>query len=184
MVHNPKNSQKAMQWCAETAINWIYFAIKKAKKSLTKKDASALLHEKAKSLNIDSNLASNMLYELKRHKYIDVSGEDSVILTGKAKIKIIEKLIEGEKDDDQYRLVSFDIPEKKRTNRNQFRRAIKRMGFKQIQKSLWVTNRNVGDLVDIAAKEYRVVDYVAYFVVEGSNINLFIKKLFGISRIN
>jgi DNA-binding transcriptional regulator PaaX len=122
-------------------------------------------------LDVSSQDISKMVYELHRRKYIENRDGDSIVLTNKAKLKIIDRITDEEGRDGKYRLVSFDIPEIKRGNRNCFRRAIKRMGFVQVQKSLWVTDRNVSDFVEMAAKEYGVDDFVAYFVAEGTNID-------------
>lgn len=123
---------------------------------------------------------ANHFYELKRQGYIESvewEGEKAIRLTGKAKIKLIEN-ITGEKACDQKnRYVSFDIPERLHNKRDLFRRAIKRMGFRQVQQSLWVINKNVGELVEIAASEYKVEEYVAYIVAESSNIDEFVKKI-------
>ena len=107
---------------------------------------------------------------------METEGEVSIKLTNKAKIKIIDKIIEGKEKDNKYRFISFDIPERLHYYRDLFRRAIKRMGFRQIQQSLWVTDKNIGDLVEIAAKEYGVEEYVAYIVAETSNIDAHIKQ--------
>lgn len=117
---------------------------------------------------------SKMFYDLKRQKYIETDNTDSehsIKLTNKAKIRIIEKIVEQQKNDKKFRFVSFDVPERLHYQRDLFRRTIKRMGFRQVQQSLWVTDKNIGDLVELAAEEYKVSDYVAYIVSETSNIN-------------
>jgi len=139
---------------------------------------SVYLHENVSSPDITNRKLNQTIYDLKRRNYIDFGPSDSVILTNKAKIKIIDKIIKTKKQDGHYRLISFDIPEDKRNNRNNFRRAIKRMGFKQVQKSLWVSKENVGELVEIAANEYKVSQYIAYFIVDKSNIDSHLNKLF------
>lgn len=49
-----------------------------------------------------------------------------------------------EKDwDKKWRVVIFDIPEEKRVIRNLFRRNLKKWGFKHLQKSVWVSKRDV-----------------------------------------
>ena len=50
------------------------------------------------------------------------------------------------------------------------------MGFVQIQKSLWVIDKNVTDLVEMAAYEYKVEKFVAYIVSEKSDIEGIIAK--------
>ncbi|MFA6423587.1 MAG: hypothetical protein WCW17_04020 [Patescibacteria group bacterium] len=124
---------------------------------------------------------SRIIADLKKRKYIEVQEKnngESIIFTDKAKLAAIDKLIEKNNPDNKFRFVSFDIPEIKRINRDRFRRAIKNMGFVQIQKSLWATDKNVGNFVDMAANEYEVNKYVVYMVTELTNIDLFLQNLF------
>jgi len=51
------------------------------------------------------------------------------------------------------------------------------MGFVQIQKSLWVSDKNLGELVEMVVKEYKVENYVAYFIIDNSNIEKHIGNL-------
>jgi DNA-binding transcriptional regulator PaaX len=177
MVHNPKNSQKILGWCLESAINLVFQAVEGVHKKLNHSELAEYFNQNTSGLNVSNRQISRMIYDLKRRNYIQVDAGDSVKLTGKAKIKIIDKISNARVRDNKYRIISFDIPETKRANRNNFRRAIKRIGFRQVQKSLWVCDRNVGDLVQIAEQEYGVGDYVAYFVAECSTIDRYIKKI-------
>jgi len=121
----------------------------------------------------------------KRRGYIEVSKDEynneSVIFTNKAKLLVVDKIAQKYESNDRYCLVSFDIPESLRSNRDMFRRAIKRMGFKQIQKSLWVSNRRIGHLVEMAAEEYKVSEYVVYLIAEVTNIDKIIKQELGLA---
>jgi DNA-binding transcriptional regulator PaaX len=109
---------------------------------------------------------------------VDSNGQKSIEFTNKAKIKVLDKLAERKKADNKLRFVSFDIPEDKRQNRNLFRKSLKKLGFKQIQKSLWVVNCNVGDLVELAAYEFQVEKYIVYLVSEKTDIDGLISKMF------
>lgn len=104
------------------------------------------------------------------------NNNSSIELTNKAKLKVVDKISKRIESDGKFRFVSWDIPEKIRKNRNQFRTAIKRMGFVQIQKSLWVIDKNVTDLVEMAAYEYKVEKFIAYIVSEKSDIDGIIEK--------
>lgn len=115
-------------------------------------------------------------------KYSQREGQNSIVLTNKAKLKILDRIFEGLPHDSKYRFISFDIPEKMRKNRDQFRRSIKQLGFRQIQKSLWVTNRNVGEYVEIAAYELGVEQYVAYIIAEKTDIDGLIDKMFRLGQ--
>jgi len=127
-----------------------------------------------------SNIAQ-IIANFKRRGYIEIEKTDrgeSIVFTNKATLAIVDKLSDKNRQDGKFRFVSFDIPESKRINRDQFRRAIKRMGFVQIQKSLWATNKNIGDFVDMAAKEYEVDEYVVYLVTKATNIDSFLNQTF------
>jgi CRISPR-associated endonuclease Cas2 len=122
---------------------------------------------------------SKKLCEMERVGYIRHDHQsDSIEFTDKAKIRIIDTLSLNHEVDGMYRFLSFDIPEHKRSLRDGFRRAIKRLGFKQVQKSLWVCNKNVGDLVEVIIDEYKIDDYVTYIISEKSDIDDYIKKMF------
>lgn len=118
--------------------------------------------------------------QFKKSGYIDVVDKkdgESVVFTQKARLAVIDKLADRIESDNQLRFISFDIPERLRVDRDKFRRAIKRIGFIQIQKSLWVCNKNVGDLVQMAAEEYEVDQYVVYIAANETNINSTIEEM-------
>jgi hypothetical protein len=124
---------------------------------------------------------SKLVQSFKRSGYIEIKrsgGQESICFTNKARLAVIDRIAARGEEDEKYRFVSFDIPEKWRARRNQFRSTIKRLGFRQIQKSLWVCNKNIGNLVDIAADEYKVGEYVVYIVAEATNINEAIGEIF------
>jgi CRISPR-associated endonuclease Cas2 len=183
MVHNPKNSQMILVWCLESALGLIFKAAEVIGEKISRSELNEYFSQNT-SEEVSSRQISKMIYELKKRDYLDWSEGDSVRLTEKAKIKIIDQISETKERDGKYRLISFDIPEIKRQNRNNFRRAIKRIGFKQVQKSLWVSDRNVGELVEAAANEYKVNDYIAYFVADKSNIDKYLKKVLRSERLS
>jgi len=119
---------------------------------------------------------------LKYSGYLEIkpekNGEKTIIFTNKGKLKVIDKIAQKNICDGKKRFVSFDIPEDERTKRDQFRRSIKNIGFMQIQKSLWVINKNVADLIELACKEFGVEKYVVYIVSEKSDIDEYIEQKF------
>jgi hypothetical protein len=117
------------------------------------------------------------LHNLKRSGLVTFNDKNSsVAYTNKAKLTMIDHFAKQRIGEDCYRFVSFDIPEVLRKRRDAFRRAIKRMGFIQIQKSLWVINKDVSDLVELAAYEYNIEKYVVYLVSARTDIDGIIKK--------
>jgi DNA-binding transcriptional regulator PaaX len=128
-------------------------------------------------LGLGRDEISKALYDLNKSNCIASDG-GSVVLTNKTKMKFVEKITADIPRSKKRNLVSFDIPEPMRRSRDSFRRFIKRIGFIPLQKSLWVNKKDLGELVELAAKEYGVSDYVAYFVSEKSNIDQYINRQF------
>ena len=124
---------------------------------------------------------SKFFNSLKARKYIEVvkrNGSESIQFTNKAKLALVDITAGKMKSDKKYCFVSFDIPESMKTRRDAFRRVLKRIGFRKIQKSLWVCNKSVGNLVDLASQEFGVEDYIVYIVSDQTNINSFISDQF------
>lgn len=157
------------------------FAENAVKISMSRKEAYRIAYGYVEQEWTVDNL-HKFFYGLERQGYIkktkDEAGSDSIIFTEKARMALLEQISARLNADGKFRYVSFDIPEQMRRQRNAFRRAIKKIGFKQIQKSLWATNKNVGDLVELAAYEFEVEKYITYIVGEKSDIDGYIEKLF------
>ena len=165
-------------WGLEVALGFLF---EKAEKYVSKFDDEKSFYHEINTMSgnrLRHQQVSKMIYQLKRNGYIEIDDTTgrSIKLTDKAKIKIVEQVVEKTSVDRRNRFVSFDIPEPLHANRDQFRRVIKRMGFRQIQQSLWVIDKNVGELVEIAAKEYGIEEYVAYIVAEKTNIDAHIQN--------
>lgn len=126
----------------------------------------------------DPRRVPNNIWSLERRGYIEINRvSNSVQLTNKGKIKLIEEsgsyAIDG-----KWRMLSFDIPEDLRKKRNQFRRSIKRIGYKQAQKSLWASPFVKADEIELIISELKLGKYVAYLLVEKTDINNYLKSLF------
>lgn len=97
--------------------------------------------------------------------------EGGLIEQVKLKDDIIIKLTEAGRDllgnevedkvwDGKWRIVIFDIPEEKRIIRNLFRRNLKKWGFKHLQKSVWISKRNVFDKLEYYIKDLGIEKWV------------------------
>ena len=116
------------------------------------------------------------LKNLEKRGYIKIAN-NSIIITKKGKIRQLENSKNNTRDG-KWRVLSFDIPETMRINRNHFRRSIKRIGYRQVQKSLWACPFARADEVDLIIDEYGVRKYVAYFIMEKTDIEDHLHKLF------
>jgi len=81
----------------------------------------------------ESKIESNSSFERKNGK---------IYLTNKGRIKIIKNIIKdrgnNKKWDGKWRAIVFDIPEATRRERNFLRKELKQVGFKELQKSIWI----------------------------------------------
>lgn len=126
----------------------------------------------------DNKKLSDNIRSLEKRGYININrNSNSVVLTNKGKIKLIEN-DKNVKVDGKTRMLSFDIPESIRKKRDQFRYSIKRIGYKQVQKSLWASPFARADQVDIVIKELGLGKYVVYLLVEKTDIEDYLKRLF------
>lgn len=119
---------------------------------------------------------SERLKYLEKQGYIKIQN-NSISITRKGKIKQLEGSNDNAKDG-KWRILSFDIPENMSAKRDRFRRSIKYIGYKQVQKSLWACPFIKADEVDLIIDEYGIRNYVAYFIIEKTDIEDHLKKLF------
>lgn len=82
-------------------------------------------------------------------KKIKANGEVVYSVTSQGRTKISYSIplarYMSKKWDGIWRLVSFDIPEEKKKERNRLRKKLKELGFGMFQESLWVTPHELGE---------------------------------------
>ena len=106
---------------------------------------------------------------LQKHGYIKRINENQFLITPKAFIKIHRSKIEEEswnkgKWDGFWRIISFDIPELKRQERDLFRSILKRKGFIGLQNSVFISpHANFEDLAQLRA-DLKIEKYVTFFI--------------------
>lgn len=71
--------------------------------------------------------------------------------------------------DGKWRIVIFDIPESKRLVRDLFRRNLKKWGFRHLQKSVWVSKRDVYDKLVSYIKDLKIDSWV--IVIESDRLS-------------
>ncbi|MCX6810788.1 MAG: hypothetical protein NTY30_03640 [Candidatus Berkelbacteria bacterium] len=120
----------------------------------------------------------NNLKSIERRGYIQIDRKNnSIVLTNKGKIKLLEnsdeKVIDG-----KWRMLSWDIPENLSLKRQQLCRSIRKIGYKQVQKSLWACPFVKADQVDLIISELKLQKYVAYLRVDKTDIEAHLLNLF------
>ena len=103
-------------------------------------------------------------------EYVD-SSELLVKLTDEGKAQAIwEKIMHLEGVwDGNWRIVAFDIPQTHTLIRNLFRRRLKEFGFKQLQKSIWISKIDCTNLLREYVKDLGISNWVS--VLEAENVD-------------
>lgn len=114
---------------------------------------------------------SRALKRLRERGLIDFVSDENLAyrLTNKGKQKAIWEsvTIKDEKWDGKWRLVIFDIPEKRKQARNLLRSSLKEWGFVHWQKSVWATKANCTKALRNFIRQVGIEDWV--IVLESDN---------------
>lgn len=88
--------------------------------------------------------------------------ELAIRLTDIGRIKALwtKMRLEDEKWDGKWRLVIWDIPEKRRNARDLLRHQLKQLGFKKYQQSVWISQKNCTLLLREYIKKVGIGDWV------------------------
>lgn len=116
---------------------------------------------------------AKFIYKLEQNGYIKrlkVKDKSAVMLTPKGldkvftiKMKLKEK---RQRRDKKWQMVLFDIPEKKRKKRDFFRKSLKYLGYKKLQKSIWVCPHDVLQETKDLIKRYKLESHVELLLVK------------------
>lgn len=82
--------------------------------------------------------------------------------------------------DGSWRIVIFDIPEKKRKLRDGFRFALREFGFKMLQGSIWICPYGDFEEVRSLIKDQGIQKYVVFIISDQISNDLLYKRKFGI----
>ncbi|MBT4277133.1 CRISPR-associated endonuclease Cas2 [Candidatus Falkowbacteria bacterium] len=117
------------------------------------------------------------IYHLKRFKYINKKG---FTLKGLKKLLIAKGKIkkENEKWDKKWRIVIFDIPEKKKELRNYLRNILIDLGFEKCQNSVWISPYDNFEEIQNIIKRLEIAKFVVLMVVDKISNDLLFKKRF------
>ncbi|MBI2633538.1 MAG: hypothetical protein HYW78_04120 [Parcubacteria group bacterium] len=123
---------------------------------------------------------AQLVYRLKREGYLltpekkDIKSGAGFLLSEKGMRRItdikIRTMPQKKRNDGQWYMVVFDIPEEKYVLRNRLRRRLKMFGFKQFQKSIWLCPYEVGVILKESIKLLRANNYVRTFLIREQEI--------------
>jgi len=88
--------------------------------------------------------------------------------------------ITKQKWDGRWRMVIYDVPENMRLARDVLRDKLKTLGFKQIQKSVWVSPYECQNEINFIGNVYGVEKYINYVIAEKADFSESLQKILNI----
>jgi len=103
-------------------------------------------------------------------KILKIKNNSAILITPKGldrifktKLKLIDK---KPRKDGKWQMVLFDIPESKRRKRDYFRRGLQYLGYKMLQKSIWVCQYDVMQETKDLVKRYNLKEYIELLLIQ------------------
>ncbi|MEX2013814.1 MAG: CRISPR-associated endonuclease Cas2 [Parcubacteria group bacterium] len=90
------------------------------------------------------------------------------------------KLNKPKKWDGKWRLVIFDIPDKKRKTRDQLRVLLRSAGFYLLQESVWVYPYDCEDIIALLKTDFGIGKNLLYLIVEELENDQHLREEFGL----
>lgn len=118
----------------------------------------------------------NAIQNLKRQKLVEIvadfGGKTKIKLTNKGRERLVEfsfdtlEIRKPKRWDEKWRIVIFDIPDRFKLAREALRAKIRELGFRQLQKSVWIHPFECEDEVLFIAEAFGVEKYVEIITAE------------------
>jgi DNA-binding transcriptional regulator PaaX len=112
----------------------------------------------------------------------DKNGFLSLTKTGEVQLRLLDnndyKINPPKKWDEKWRVLIFDIPEKRKKVREQIRNILTRMGMVRLQDSVWVHPYDCEDIVNLLKTDLYVGKALLYLVVESIENDWSLRKHF------
>lgn len=140
--------------------------------------------------DIDRKRLRDEINNLYRSKLIkkkeNIDNSCTIVLTDKGKLRALtyyfDKMkIKPEKWDGKWRMIAFDIPEKFKKGREALREKLKKMGFYEFQKSIWIYPYKCKDEMDFIIEFFGLRKYVRFGILESVDNELHLKKIFNLN---
>ena len=124
---------------------------------------------------------------LERAKLVSKDERGFVTLTKKGEKRLSEieradyKLEKPQKWDGKWRVVSFDIKEKRRHVREQLRMTLQAVGFVLLHRSVWVYPYDCEDFLSLLKADYHIGVEIRYIIAEYIENDQWLRKYFDLS---
>lgn len=125
-------------------------------------------------------LIENGLLEKDKRGYLIITN------TGRAKLagqKLSHYHIDKPKRwDGRWRVITFDIPERRKRTRDQIRQTLSHIGFVRLQDSVWVFPYNCEDLIALLKADMGIGKDMLYLIVDSIEGDIELRKYFGLKN--
>ncbi|OHA41705.1 MAG: hypothetical protein A3G59_03160 [Candidatus Taylorbacteria bacterium RIFCSPLOWO2_12_FULL_47_20] len=91
-----------------------------------------------------------------------------------------KKMTRSQKWDGQWRVLIFDIPEKKRGLRDKIRLTLTAMGFKHLQHSVWIHPYDCANLISLLKSDFKIGKELIYIITDKIEYDNELRKFFGV----
>lgn len=125
---------------------------------------------------INRTTLRRIVKEFHNHRLVDfeedVDGNITIILTELGRQFVARynpdkpKIQKPKFWDKKWRIVAFDIPEKHKKARDALRWELKKIGFLELQRSVWIFPYDCKEAVDVIVELFGVRSHVRYMIVE------------------
>src|SRR3989338_2975368 len=116
----------------------------------------------------------------------DEKGFLQLTFKGETRLRELEqrkyKLPHPKRWDKKWRVLIFDIPEKRKYLREKIRNTLRAIGFSQLQKSVWVYPYDCEDLIALLKADFKVGRDLLYLVVDEIENDKKLLELFKLSE--
>ena len=115
----------------------------------------------------------------------NADGTYTFVITDKGKLKALtynfeEMAIDKKSWDGKWRFLIFDIPEKFRRGRDALRQKIKKLGFYELQKSVFVVPYECTGEIEFIVEFFGISEYVRHGTMDFIDNDIYLKKFFGL----
>jgi hypothetical protein len=121
-------------------------------------------------------------------RFVERSGKRMVEITNPGRRYLYRENLLSEmqtkrprKWDGRWRLVMFDIPERKKGDRERLRNIMSEAGFRIFQDSVWIYPYDCEDLITLLKVDMRLGNNVRYGILEKLENDVYLKRAFSLS---
>ena len=135
----------------------------------------------------DRRMFNNAMYRMKKQKLVKMyykNGEEVIEITKKGRKRLLKyefdemKIKIPKRWDGLWRIVIFDIPEKRKKARNAINLKLKDLGFHPIQKSTFIFPHECRNEIEFVAEHFFARKYINYIVAKEVDNSEKLKKIF------